>query len=140
MIWNFSSMKTTCLKEWFQRSTTILDIFSYKCELVKCNCPIFRRAKKRIFVNSKVHILPSVWWKFQNFLHMFSSHHTTRSYDYMYPKMFFFQNLVLVLEMAVLEWFCELIVKELTGLPLQDWGENNCIEEATWWPCVPLGV
>jgi len=41
---------------------------------------------------------------------------TTRSYGYMCLKMFFFQNLVLVLEMAILECFGENIVKELKRL------------------------
>jgi len=59
MIWNFSTMYPTCLEEWIQRSTTISDILSYKCELVKCNCLVFRKAKNRIFVNLQVHILQS---------------------------------------------------------------------------------
>jgi len=41
--------------------------------------------------------------KFWNFFHIFSNQFTTRSYGYMCPKKFFFKNLVLVLEKAVLE-------------------------------------
>jgi len=52
---------------------------------------------------------------------MFSTQYISRSYGYMCPKMFFSQNLVLVLEMTVLErhmehFFCENIVKELNWL------------------------
>jgi len=40
--------------------------FTYKCNLVKCNFSIFRRAKKMIFVTSNANILQSTWWKFLN--------------------------------------------------------------------------
>jgi len=42
---------------------------------------------------------------FWNFFHILSNYFTTRSYGYMCPKMFFFKNLILALEMAVLERF-----------------------------------
>jgi len=46
--------------------------FHTKCDLVKCNCPVFRRVKKRIFVNLNANILQSTWWKFLKFfLHHF---------------------------------------------------------------------
>jgi len=67
MIWNFLSMYPTCLKEWIQRVTIILDIFLYKCGLVKCSCTFFRRAPKWIFVNSKANILQFTWWKILKF-------------------------------------------------------------------------
>jgi len=43
--------------------------------------------------------------KFWNFFHIFSNQFITRSYGYMCPRMLFFKNLILVLEMAVLEQF-----------------------------------
>jgi len=67
MIWNFSIIYPTCLEEWIHRSTTILGVFSCKCDLVKCSCLVFRRVKKMIFVNSNANILKSAWWKFLKF-------------------------------------------------------------------------
>jgi len=60
-------MWPTCLEEWFQRSTTFFYIFSYKCDLVKCCCPFFRRGKKRIFVSLNANISQSTWWKILEF-------------------------------------------------------------------------
>jgi len=46
--------------------------FSYECDLVKYNCPVFCRDKKKIFVNSNINILQSTCWKFLKFLpHIF---------------------------------------------------------------------
>jgi len=50
-------MQPTCLEEGFLKKQTIWDIFSYKCDLVKCSCPVSGRAKKRIFANSNADIL-----------------------------------------------------------------------------------
>jgi len=70
-IWSLRShcplMGTTSLEKWILRRTTILDIFSYKCNLVKCNCPLFCGDKKRIFVNSNASILQSTEYKFLKF-------------------------------------------------------------------------
>jgi len=43
---------------------TNMELFSYKCHLIECNCLVFFRAKKNIFVNSSAIILQSIWWKF----------------------------------------------------------------------------
>jgi len=42
---------------------------------------------------------------FWNFYYMFSSQHTTRSHGYICQKKFFSQNLVLILDMAIMEDF-----------------------------------
>jgi len=49
------------------KSSTILDIFSYHCDFVKCCCLIFHRAKMKIFVNSNINIFQSIRWKFLKF-------------------------------------------------------------------------
>jgi len=45
---------------------TIWDIFSYKCDLVKCIYLVFCKEKK-IFVNSNTNILQSLWSQFLKF-------------------------------------------------------------------------
>jgi len=61
-----------------------MNIFSYRCELVKCSCLVFHRANKGIFINfmnAKAHILQSIGGKFfKKKFHMFLSKYTTRSY------------------------------------------------------------
>jgi len=82
-----------------------LDIFSYKCELVKCSCPDFCKAKKNVFVISNANILQSTWWIFLKFfLHLFRLAYHKILWLHV-SKNVFFQNLVLVLEMSVLEHF-----------------------------------
>jgi len=61
---SFQACEPTCLEEWIQRVTIILDIFSYWCDIVKCNYPGGCRAKIRIFVTSNANILQSSWRKF----------------------------------------------------------------------------
>jgi len=57
----------TCLEEWIQKSTAIFYVFSYKCDLVKCCCLVFRRDKKSIFVTLNTNISQSAWWKILKF-------------------------------------------------------------------------
>jgi len=70
--------------------------------------PIFRKAQKRIFVNSNANILQSTWWKILNFYHM--CHHSTKSSYYKIlwiyvPKNVFFPFFLVVLKMAIFECF-----------------------------------
>jgi len=44
-----------------------LDIFSYKCDLLKCSCLDFCRDSKRNFVTSNAYTLQSAWWKILKF-------------------------------------------------------------------------
>jgi len=75
-----------------------MDIFSYKCDFVRCNCRIFPRAKKKILsiqmlVSCNTH--SEFFW---NFSHILSNQCTTRSKNV-------FKKMVIVLEMIVLEHF-----------------------------------
>jgi len=78
----------------------------------------FARPKKRFWSIQKLISCNPCGRNFSIFFHMFSSQHNTRSYSYMCLKIFLFQNLVLVLIIAILECFCENIVKELKGLKM----------------------
>jgi len=64
----------------------------------------FARPKKILSIQMLMSCNP-LGGNFWNFFHIFLNHCTTRSYDYMWLKMLFFLNLVLVLEMVVLERF-----------------------------------
>jgi len=93
MIWNFLSMYPTCLKEWIQRVTTILDIFFlYKCGLVNAAAHFFVGPQKGFL---SIHTLISCNLhseKFWIFFYIFSKQFTTRSYSYICPKNYFFQK------------------------------------------------
>jgi len=90
MIKKFSNMLPTWLEEWIQRVLTILDIFSYKCGLLKCNSLGFHRDKKRIFVTSNTNILQSTKQEF--FPHLFKPDYYKILWLYV-SKNYFFQNL-----------------------------------------------
>jgi hypothetical protein len=61
--------------------------FSYKCDLVKCNCPYFYRAKKMIFAISNVGILQSTKWKILNFFP-----HIFKLFYYKILRLYVFKN------------------------------------------------
>jgi len=82
-----------------------MDIFSYKCELVKCSCLVSCRAKKKILVISNTNILQSTVEIFENFSTSFQTRALQDPTVIFVQKCFFFKNLVLVIEMAVLERF-----------------------------------
>jgi len=65
----------TYLKEWIQGSTTMLDIFSYKCEFVKCNCPFFQRTKFIYFHFKHYYLAIYMVEIFEFFLHIFLTQH-----------------------------------------------------------------
>jgi len=71
----------------------------------KVQLPKFLQGQKRIFVNSNTNILQSTWWKFLKFFPHLLKPYYYKILHYMCPKMFFFENLVLVLEVVVLECF-----------------------------------
>jgi len=111
-----------CLSIWTlffcSGNTPFLTFFSYKCELVKCSCLVFCKAKKKFLWIQKLICCNSHGRNFWIFFHMLSNQHITRSSGYMYLKILFFQNLVLVLEMTVWSSFYEnvvIVLKELQG-------------------------
>jgi len=66
----FSSMQPTCLEELIQRITTILDIFSYKCDLLKCSYLLFDKAKK-VFLSIQILMSCNLYGEnFWNFFHI----------------------------------------------------------------------
>jgi len=56
----------------------------------KVQLPCFSQSQKGRFLSIQmlINILQLKWWKFLNFFHMFSSLHTTRSYNYICSKFF----------------------------------------------------
>jgi len=81
----------------------------WPCEV---QLPIFSQGQKKGFLSIQTLISCNLHGgNFWNFFHIFANKYTTRSYSYMCPKMFFFYNLGLVIEVAVLERFWWNIVK-----------------------------
>jgi len=79
-----------------------MDVFSYKCDHVKCSYLIFWRAKKRIFVNSNANIQQSIQWKFsETFSTSFQTNVLQDPMVTCVQKCFFIKIFVFVLEMAV---------------------------------------
>jgi len=75
-----------------------------------------------IFVNSNSNILQSTQWKFLKFFsHLLKLVHYKILQFYVSKNVFFFKNLILVLEMEVLEHFWWNIVEELKGLKVKPW-------------------
>jgi len=101
----FQACSQLALKNESKEAPPFWTFFSCKCDLVKCSCPVFCKIKKIILSIQLLISCNSHDENFWIFFHIFANQCTTRSYGYMYPKMFFFKNLVLVLEMAVLEHF-----------------------------------
>jgi len=88
--------------------------FFIQMQACEVQLPDFLQGPKKGFKNSKAHILQSMQWKFLKFFpHVLKSAHYKILQLHVSKNVFFIQNLVLVLEMAVWEHFCENIIKEL---------------------------
>ncbi len=110
---NFQACIQLALKNESKEEPPFLTFFHTNVTLWSAAAHFFTGPKKR-FLSLQMLISCNrhggIFWIF---FHIFSILCTTRSYYYMFPKMIFFKNLVLVLEMAVFEGFGNNIVKEL---------------------------
>jgi len=102
---NFSSMQPTCLENESKELQPFWTFFYTNMSLWSAAAQIFAGSKKG-FLSIQTLISCNLHGeKFWNFFHIFSNQFNLRSYSYMCPKKFFFKNLVLVLEIAILKWF-----------------------------------
>jgi len=104
---NFQACSQLALKNESKDAPPFWTFFHTNMSFGTAAARFFAGLKKKIFVYSNANILHS--GNFWIFFFIFPNQHTTRSYGYMFPKTFFFKNLILVLEMAVLksfEWKC----------------------------------
>jgi len=102
---NFQAYRQLAFKNEFKELQPFWTFFYTNLSLWSAAAQLFARPKKGLLLIQMLISCNLHGKKFWNLFHIFLNQFTTRSYGYMCPKKFFFKNLVLVLKMAVWEWF-----------------------------------
>jgi len=102
---NFQACRQLAMKNESKESPPFWTFFDTNVTLWSVSALFFIRFPKGFIWIRKLISCNPRGGNFLIFFHIFSSQHTTRSYSYMCLKMYFSQNLVLLLQMAVFKRF-----------------------------------